>query len=139
MRHHALLLILFQPSLHIKSPQGICHIHIWIHGFENQYVQICGSKAVLILPPPPVTSTTKCFTHCGISIQISPSCVRRGWGRVSGTLLCWLGFGMPSLWVACRCPNGPSTPCVFHWTSPYSSRRHFPPTVGYSPTCWRPG
>ena len=30
VRHHALLLILVQPSLHIKPPQGIRHIHIWI-------------------------------------------------------------------------------------------------------------
>ena len=45
VRHYALLLILVQPSLHIELPQGICHIHIWIHGFENWHVQTCGSKA----------------------------------------------------------------------------------------------
>ena len=54
MRHHALLLILVQPSLHIKPPQSIHHICIWICRFENWHVQMHGSKAFLILPPPPV-------------------------------------------------------------------------------------
>ena len=66
--------------------------------------------------------TTRYFTHCEISIQISPS-VRRGWGQVSGTLLCQLGLGRPSSWMACRYPNSLSTPLAFHWTSPYSGRK----------------
>ena len=67
VRHHALLLILVQLSLHVKPPHGIHHICIWICGLKNQHVQTHGSEAFLILSPPPVTSTTGCFTHSGVS------------------------------------------------------------------------
>ena len=58
VRHHALLLILVQLSLHVKPSQDIHHICIWICGLKNQHVQTHGSEAFLILPPPPVMSTT---------------------------------------------------------------------------------
>ena len=123
VRHHALLLILVQPSLHVKPPQGKHHICIWIYRFENQHVQTCRSKAFLILPPPPpVMPLTCCFTHIGVSIRICTFSIRRGWGRVSRTLLCWSELWRPSSQVTWKHPCGLSTPCVFQLTCPYSGR-----------------
>ena len=68
VRHHALLLILVQLSLHIKPPQGICHIHIWICRLKDWHVQMRGGEVFLILPPPPAMSTAWCFTHHGVPI-----------------------------------------------------------------------
>ena len=79
VRHHAFLLVLVQPSLDIKPPQSIHHFCIWICGLKNWHVQACRSKAFHILPPP-ATSTTECFAHSGVSIQICTSCIWRGRG-----------------------------------------------------------
>ena len=113
VRHHDLLLILVQSSLHVKPPQGIHHIHIWICGLKTWHVQMCRSEVFLIPTPPPVTSTTGCFTHSGVSIRICTSSIWRGRGRVFRTLLCQLGLGRPSSWVTCRHPCSLSTPHVF--------------------------
>ena len=106
--------------------------HVWILGLKNWHVQMCRSKAFLIMPPPPVTSTTRCFTHSGVSIWICTSSILRRRGWVSRTLLCWSGLGRPSSLAACRCPCGPFTPHVFLWTSLYN--------FGWStPHQWRGG
>ena len=95
---------------------------------------MCRSKVFLILPPPPAMPSTRCFTHSGVSIGICTSSIRRGWGQVSRTLLCWSGLGRPSYgWLvgtlaACPHPmssNGPVLTVV---------GENFPPTAGWSVT-----
>ena len=84
VRHHANLLVLVQPSLHIKPPQGIHHIHIWICGLKNWHVQAHGSKAFLIPPPPPVMFTTVCVTPFEYPSESAPPLSGEEGGKFPG-------------------------------------------------------
>ena len=116
VRHHALLLVLVLPSLHVKPPQGIHHICIQICTLKNQHVQMRGGKAFIIPLPPPVMSSTGCFTLHGVSIPM-PSFARQALGgcphgQVEGALV------------------GLSTPSVLHWAKLHSGRGALPTNGG---------
>ena len=79
---HAGLVILVQPPLHVKPPQSVSHICIWVHGLKYRHIQVCNSKMLFASMPPLPMLANWHFTHHGKPIRVNSSLLRRGWRRV---------------------------------------------------------
>ena len=68
MWHHTLLLVLVQPALNIKPPQGKGDICIWVPRLENRHIQACRCQLLLSIPLSPVAMAAWCLVHRGVPV-----------------------------------------------------------------------
>ena len=111
MRHHAILLVMIQPSLHIKPPKCVCYIHVWVSWLENQHTQSCRCKSLLTTPSSAAVSAMH-LTCYKVPIWVDPSSVSGRWRWILGTILHGVSLRRPSSSLRNGNPRGAATSCL---------------------------
>ena len=94
MRNHAGLIVLVQPSLHVKPPQCVGHVRIGICRFEDRHVQMCGSETLFISPAHQVSTQGRIQDLIRGGPQIVTGLKLPFWGLSFVEFWCWgLIFG----------------------------------------------
>ena len=143
---HACLIILLKEGIHIKPPECVHHLHLWIGQLKDWHIQSCRCQP-FFLPTPsaaPVPMPVACgLTHSGVPIGVWCPSVWGGGGQTPSTHHSALGLSWPSAQSCSSCMGGePSlshlfhpggSPCLLWYTSHQLARGVGLPCIHLSP------